>query len=109
MRVKKARIKSQGLTMQRVIVTPMVRKIPYVMRTEADGRIRSSTAMSFEKRVKMRPIGVESKKRIFARTIFSDIALCKLELLRIRMLKIVSSLQIAMTKAMAIIVTIVLG
>ena len=42
------------------------------------GIMRSNTIKSLKKRVKMRPIGFESKKRILARGTRLVIALCKL-------------------------------
>ena len=58
----------------------------------------SSMAISFEKRVSILPIGFESKKTIFARTIAKDMALCKFELLLITRLKTVISLIQQMIK-----------
>lgn len=48
----------------------------------------SSTTMSFENRVTIRPMGLESKKRILALRTFKVISLCKLVALQRRVPKI---------------------
>ena len=58
--------------------TDAVLKKPWMVRLLWIGIMRSNTIKSLEKRVTMRPIGFESKKRILARSTRLVIALCKL-------------------------------
>ena len=97
------------MTMHNVIPTDAVRNKPLLMSTDIDGTIRSSTAMSLENLVRIRPIGFESKKTTFARTSFLVIARCILEVLRMIMLKIVISRQNDARNARPIRRPIVLG
>mmetsp|Transcript_44088 Transcript_44088/g.58516 ORF Transcript_44088/g.58516 Transcript_44088/m.58516 type:complete len:105 (-) Transcript_44088:42-356(-) len=90
-------ISSQTLTTVSAILAETTLKKPYDANTIVLGKIKSSTAISFEKRVRILPIGFESKKTTFARTIVFAIAWCRFELLLIVMLKIVISLKVAIT------------
>ena len=85
--------------MQREIVTEKVRKKPYVIRIEMLGTTRSSTTMSFEKRVRILPIGFESKKTTLALRILFAISWWMFDVLRMRTLKMVTSRRTASTKA----------
>lgn len=66
-----------------MIETVIVLKNPYITKTASTGITMSNTAMSLLNLVMIRPMGLESKKRIFARSTFSVIYLCMLfELLK---------------------------
>ena len=67
---------NNGLIKHTVIVQVIDLKMPIRAITERIGIKRSKTTKSFEKRVSIRPIGFESKKRIFAWMTFYDITLC---------------------------------
>ena len=89
--IKTRGITSQKLTTQSAMMTDAVLNSPYDIKTVALGRMISSTTMSFEKRVSMRPMGFESKNKTLARTIVLAIALCMLVVLRINMLAMENS------------------
>lgn len=91
MPINKTGMSNQKFTMDRDIVPMIVLNMPYELMARALGNRRSRRAKSFENRVKIRPIGFESKKRILARTIVNDMALCRFELLVITSLIIVDS------------------
>lgn len=65
-------------TMTIVRNTVRVLKMVKVASVDIEGSIRSRTETSFEKRVKILPIGFESKKRILERMMVVTIFLCRL-------------------------------
>ena len=97
------------MTIHSVIPTDIVRNNPLLISTEIEGTMRSSTAMSLENLVRIRPIGFESKKTTLALTSFLVMARCILEVLLMIMLKIVISRHSEARKARPIRSSIVLG
>lgn len=67
----------QGFTIEIITTTVAVLKKPWMVRMLRIGMTRSNTIRSLEKRVTMRPIGFESKKRMLARSTRLVIALCR--------------------------------
>jgi hypothetical protein len=74
----KIAINMYGFTMATVIATDIPLKTPYVTKTTIGGISKSITLKSFEKRVIILPIGLESKNYILALRTFSVILLCML-------------------------------
>ena len=71
----------------------MERLVAKVARLKILGSNRSRTETSFENRVNIRPIGLESKNKIFDLSNFSTITLCIFVVLLVKIIKIVSPLE----------------
>ena len=69
-------------------MTERVLKTAKVAKLKIPGKIRSKTETSLENRVKMRPIGFESKKIILDLMIFSTIFLCIFVVLEVKIMRI---------------------
>ena len=65
----------QGLMTTSIITTVTALKTPKVTKLNMNANIESTTDKSFEKRVRMRPIGFESTNSIWAFAIFSAMVL----------------------------------
>lgn len=71
-------MKSHGLIIPTVMHTVIVLKIPCAMKIQNGDSTKSITAISFEKRVTMRPTGFWSKNKISALSTLFATKLCKL-------------------------------
>jgi len=92
-----------------VTMTTAVLKKPYKAIIRRTGTTRSNMIKSFEKRVTMRPIGFESKKRMLARRTRYVITLCRLVALFKTILKITRDLTIVITMKKAIMMLKTIG
>jgi hypothetical protein len=78
-----AAIRSQGLIIDTTIKTAIALNPKLEANVAIPGRTRSITVMSLEKRVTIRPIGLESKNTILESRTALDIAWCMLDALKV--------------------------
>ena len=102
MQRKNTGMKSQTLTIASEMVAETTRNMPYEVSVISTGNTISISAISLEKRVRILPIGLESKKMTLARMIEYAILLCKLEVALMHMWNKVNSRIHATTRFAAI-------